>query len=332
MIVPSEVFVTGGSGLLGGHLISRLIGDGASVRALARSDAAAVSVAERGATAVRGDVFDDSALREGMSGADVVFHVAGVNEMCASNPAAMDRVNVAGAVSVIQSASSSRVPRVVYTSSAAAIGEESETIGTEKTVHSGEYVSAYARSKHVAEVAAFEVADRLGVDLVAVNPSSVQGPGRATGSAALLIRALNSARPLLFDTTLSVLDIEDCTTGHINAAEYGRAGERYLLSGATLTVADAIGLLADASGRTIRPRWISRAIVQSVGMVAARVLASAIPSLGLCPELVTTLLHGHRFDGSKASEDLHFIYTPVFDTIQRTVAWLDEEGLIDATM
>lgn len=325
--MSSEVFVTGGSGLLGGHLVSRLIRDGASVRALARSDAAAVSVVERGATVVRGDVFDDDALRAGMAGADLVFHVAGVNEMCASNPAAMDRVNVAGTVSVVQAASETQVGRVVHTSSAAAIGERAEEVGTEKTVHSGEYVSAYARSKHVAEVAAFEVADRLNVDLVAVNPSSVQGPGRATGSAALLIRALNSKRPFLFDTTLSIVDIEDCTTGHINAAEYGKAGERYLLSGATLTAADAIDLLADVSGRTINPRWITEAVVRRVGMVAARLAAATSPSLGICPELVATLLHGHRFDGTRASKDLRFTYTDISDTIEQTVDWLDEQGL-----
>lgn len=299
-----------------------------SVRALARSDAAAASVAERGANVVRGDLFDDHALRTGMSGADIVFHIAGINEMCASNSAAMDRVNVAGTVSVIQSASSGGIRRVVYTSSAAAVGEPAGVVGTEETVHSGEYVSAYARSKHVAEVSAFEVADQLGVDLVAVNPSSVQGPGRSTGSAGLLVRALNSKRPPLFDTTLSIVDVEDCTTGHINAAEYGVAGRRYLLSGATLTVADAIALLSDASGRAITPRWISKAAVQTVGMAAARIAACARPSLGICPELITTLLHGHEFDGSKAAEDLEFSYTPVADTFARTVTWLGEQGVV----
>lgn len=326
--MPSEIFVTGGSGLLGGHLISRLIGSGRSVCALARSEKAAESVIQRGASVVRGDLFDDAALREGMSTADIVFHVAGVNEMCGSNPRAMDRVNVDGTVSVLKAASESGARRVVYTSSAAVIGEQSNEPGTEETVHSGEYVSAYARSKHMAEVAAFKEANRLGVDLVAVNPSSVQGPGRATGSAALLIRALNSKRPLLFDTTLSIVDIEDCTTGHVNAARYGRAGERYILSGASLTVADAIDLLADASGRSIRPRWVSRATMQTAGMAAARLAARARPSLGVCPELITTLLHGHRFTGAKASEELRFTYTDVSDTIERTVAWLGEQGLI----
>jgi dihydroflavonol-4-reductase len=244
----------------------------------------------------------------------------------------MDRVNVRGTVSVIQAAAATGVRRVVYTSSAAAIGEQAGEVGTEKTVHSGEYVSAYARSKHLAEVAAFDEADRLGVDLVAVSPSSVQGPGRATGSAALLIRALNAKRPLLFDTTISLVDIEDCTTGHINAAKRGKVKERYILSGTTLTVADAIGLLAEASGRAIEPRWISKAVVQSVGVAAARFAAVARPSLGVCPELVTTLLHGHRFDGSKASEDLRFTYKAVADTIERTVTWLDGQGLISTTV
>lgn len=330
MIVPSEVFVTGGSGLLGGHLISRLVGGGASVRALARSDEAQALVRNRGATAITGDLLDEGALHTGMAGSEVVFHVAGVNEMCTSDPDAMDRVNVDGTVAVIGAASSNGVGRVVYTSSAAAIGEEAGSIGTERTVHSGDYVSAYARSKHMAEVVAFEEADRLGVDLISVNPSSVQGPGRATGSAALLIRALNAKRPLLFDTTLSMVDIEDCTTGHINAAQYGRAGQRYILSGATLTVAEAIGLLADASGRSIKPRWLNRTALGSVGMAAARMVAIARPSLGVCPELITTLLHGHRFDGAKAASDLRFTYTDISDTIQRTVHWLDEQGLVDA--
>ena len=297
--------------------------------ALARSDAAAGSVTDRGASVVRGDLFDPEALREGMWGVDVVFHVAGINEMCSRDPEAMRRVNIDGTIAVLRAASTSGVRRVVYTSSAAAVGERHGMIGTEQTVHSGEYVSAYAESKHLAEVAAFEEASRLGVDLVAVNPSSVQGPGRSTGSTALLIRALNSKRPLLVDTTVSIVDIEDCTAGHINAAIHGEGGERYILSGATLTVADAIDLLSDASGNTINPRWVGEGTVRSAGMAAARVAAVARPSLGICPELIVTLLHGHRFDGSKASKDLQFTYTPVPDTFERTVAWLGEQGLID---
>ena len=325
----SDTFVTGGSGLLGGHLIAQLVNDGYSVRALARSEKSAKAVQDRGAQVVQGDLFDTDALSEGMWGADIVFHVAGINETCSRDPRSMDRVNIDGTAAVIAAASASGVRRVVYTSSAAAIGEERGMIGTEHTVHSGDHVSSYARSKHLAETKAFDTADRLGVDLVAVNPSSVQGPGRATGSAELLLRSLNAKRPLLVDTTLSIVDIEDCTAGHIGAANHGRAGERYILSGATLRVADAVDLLSAAVGRTINPRWISEELVRSLGMVGARVAAVVRPSLGICPELITTLLHGHRFDGSRAARELQFSYTSASDTINRTVNWFKEQGLIE---
>jgi dihydroflavonol-4-reductase len=326
--VPSDTFVTGGSGLLGGHLITQLVNDRYSVRALARSERSAKAVQDRGAQVVHGDLFDTDALREGMWGADIVFHVAGVNETCSRDPRFMDRVNIDGTAAVIEAASASGVRRVVYTSSAAAIGEQGGMIGTEHTVHSGDHVSNYARSKHLAETKAFDTADRLGVDLVAVNPSSVQGPGRATGSAELLLRSLNAKRPLLVDTTLSIVDIEDCTAGHIGAANHGRAGERYILSGATLCVADAVDLLSTAVGRTINPRWLSEELVRSLGMAGARVAAIVRPSLGICPELITTLLHGHRFDGSRAARELQFSYASASDTINRTVKWFKEQGLI----
>jgi len=313
---------------VGGHLLATLTASGTSVRALARSDAAAGAVSGRGAEPVIGDVFDADALAEGMWGVDTVYHAAGVNETCARDPRAMDRVNIDGSVAVIRAAAATGVRRVVYTSSAAAIGESEGMIGVEHTVHSGEYLSAYARSKYLAEKAVTNEAELLGVDLVIVNPSSVQGPGRATGSAELLLRVLNARRPMLVGSMLSIVDIEDCTAGLINSAKFGRAGERYILSGATLSVAEAVDLLSDAVGRQISPRWLSRGLVESLGIPAVRIAAAVRPSLGVCPELLRTLLHGHRFDGSQAPRVLRFTYTEASETITRTVKWLREQGLI----
>ncbi|MDK1017884.1 MAG: NAD-dependent epimerase/dehydratase family protein [Actinomycetota bacterium] len=326
--MQSDAFLTGGSGLVGGHLLAALIDRGASVRALARDDVAARTVSHHGAIPVIGDLFDADALAEGMGGTDVVYHVAGVNEMCSGDRRAMDRVNVDGSLEVIRAAARTGVGRVVYTSSAVVIGERQGVVGTEQTVHSGEYVSPYARSKHLAELGVTAEAVRLGVDLVIVNPSSVQGPGRATGSAQLLLHVLNSRRPLLVESTLSIIDIEDCTNGHINAAEFGVPGERYILSGATFSVVEAVELLADGAGRQITPRWVSRSLVRRLGIPAARIAFVVKPSLDVCPELIRTLLHGHRFDGSKAAADLRLTYTEVSDTIARTVRWFREEGLI----
>ncbi len=330
MTEPSSAFLTGGSGLVGGHLLARLTASGTRVSALVRSQSAQRKVTEHGAEPVHGDLFDVAGLARAMQGADVVFHVAGVNDTCPRDVSAMDRVNIDGTRAVIAAAASAGVERVVYTSSAAAIGEPHGSIGTETTVHCGEYPSPYARSKYLAEIAAFDEAAGAGIDLVAVNPSSVQGPGRVTGSAKILLGVLNAKRPILTDTSLSIVDIEDCTTGHIAAAAHGRAGERYLLSGTSIRVSEAVALASSILGHDIEPRWIPAQVVRRLGIPIAGVVSWVRPSLGVCPALIRTLLHGHRFDGSKAERDLGIVYHSIEDTFRRTIGWFIAERLVEA--
>ena len=326
--MATDVAITGASGLVGGHLAARLVADGARVRAIVRSHEAAAKAGERGAEPTIVDLFDHDGLRDAFWGAEVVYHVAGVNETCSRDPGAMDRVNIDGTRAVIEAAADAGVGRVVYTSSAAVIGEPQGTIGHEETAHSGIFLSAYARSKKLAEDVAFETAGRRDVDLVAVLPSSVQGPGRATGSARILLYVLTADRPRLVDTKVSIIDIDDCTAGHIAAADKGRRGERYLLSGATLSVAEAVSLAERITGDSIEPRWLSESMVRTWGGLGARLAKLFRPSAEICPELVATLLHGHRFDGSRAERDLGITYTPIEDTFRRTIEWFRSEGRI----
>jgi nucleoside-diphosphate-sugar epimerase len=324
----TDAFVTGGSGLVGGHLIGRLVSEGWSVEALVRSREAAEKVTALGAAAVPGDLFDTSGLADAMRREAIVFHVAGINDTCPRDHALMDRVNIEGTRSVIAAASAAGVERVVYTSSAAAIGEAAGALASETTPHSGGFLSPYARSKYLAEQAAFAEANRLDVDLVSVNPSSVQGPGRATGSAEILIRILNSRRPILVDTNISIVDIEDCTTGHIAAATHGGPGERYLLSARPITVADAVSVAAAFLGQPIRPRWVPARAARMVGLPLAWTAGKMRPGAGICPALVRTLLHGHRFDATRATEQLGVTFRPAAETLEGTARWLISQGYV----
>jgi len=258
-----------------------------------------------------------------------VFHVAGINATCPYDAALMDRINIEGTRSVVVAAAQAGVRRIVYTSSAATIGESAGTVGTEQTLHTGTFLSPYARSKYLAEVAAFREADNWGVDLVSVNPSSVQGPGRATGSAEILIRILGAKRPVLVDANISIVDIEDCTEGHIAAAAHGLPGSRYLLSAEPITVADAVAVASSAIGRHLKPRWVPSGIVRAVGMPLAWAAHMVKPDAGICPSLVRTLLHGHQFDTSKARSELGVVFRPAQDTLGATARWLVDEGYVE---
>jgi dihydroflavonol-4-reductase len=299
------------------------------VRALARSEGSARALTEAEAEPVRGDVLDADSLRAAMAGCEVVYHVAGLNALCLRDPSALFEVNVEGSRNVVRAAADAGVRRVVYTSSAAAIGETRGTVGSERSPHRGSFLSSYERSKYEAEQAVLGVARETAVEVVCVNPASVQGPGRATGSTKLLLDYLNGRLKVIVDAMISLVDIADCTEGHLLAEARGRPGDRYLLSGATVTVREGIELLERLTGVHERVRTLPP-IVATAGAVAAETAARLRrKSPRLCRDLVRTALHGHAYDGTKATRELGLTYTPLAETIRRTVAWFRQEGLID---
>jgi dihydroflavonol-4-reductase len=325
---PECVFVTGGSGLLGRALLRRLVADGRRVRALARSAESAGAVEAIGAEPVSGDVGDRPRLEETMRGSDVVYHVAGLNAFCLDDPSPLFEINVGGSRNVIAAAARAGVKRVVYTSSASTLGERSGTLGHEDSPHRGFFLSAYERSKYYAERAALALGNDLGVEVVSVNPSSVQGPGRTGGTARIFILFLKGQLKFFVDTRVSLVDIDDCTEGHIRAERYGRAGDRYVLNGSVLNALEALHIAGVVTGVDAKPRTVP-ASVAVVGSRAAELVARLRRrSPPICREMVRTLLHGHAYDGSKAERQLGLRYTPVEETLRKTAHWLRAQGIV----
>lgn len=323
----SDVFLTGGSGFIGGAILDRLVADGRRVKALVRSESSAEKVRAAGAEPVFGDLKEPGGVwQTAVEGCGVVYHVAGKVTMCGHRDAT--RVNVMGTRAVVAAAARAGVDRVVHTSSGAAIGERRGEIGRESTVHSGEYLSLYARSKHYAEVAAFQEAERHGVDLVAVNPSSVQGPGRLHGTARLFIGYLKGRLRWAVHTTVPIVSIGDTVSAHLLAEQKGRPGERYLVNGWNPTVEEMIATLAAVSGveRRVRfvPGWAFTGIAATVEL-GAKLIRKRPP---ICREMARTLQHGHVFDGSKAERDLGLVYTPPEVWLAETVEWYRSVGAV----
>ncbi len=322
-----KVAVTGGSGVVGAAVVRHLVDDGQEVRALARSVESSAQLDRMGASVVHGDVLDRSALDRLVKGTERVFHVAGVNELCPRDPSLMWRVNVDGSLAVLAAAARADVRRLVHTSSAVTIGEDQGTVGLETSKHRGHFLSEYERSKTVAERLVFDSA--LGIDVVAVNPSSVQGPGRSSGTGALLLAAAQGKLPLLVDATISLVDIDDCARGHLLAADHGQPGERYILSGGTLTIRAAVRALDRALGRRGPTRFLKPPAITALAPVVDACFRALGRQSPLCLESARVLLHGHRYDGSRATRDLGLEYATVEETLGRTVEWFRSEGFLD---
>jgi len=324
----ARAFVTGGTGVLGTPLVTALLDRGDEVVGLARSEQSARTLHDRGVRAVRGDTWDQDAMTAGMQGCDVAFHLAGINSLCVADPAPMERANVDGAVAAVRAAAAAGVPRLVHTSSAATIGEPAGTIGTERTQSRGWYLSSYERTKTEGEDAALAAARETGQDVVCVNPSSVQGPGRAGGTGRFLLLFLDGRLKVFVDTNMSLVDIDDCVAGHLLAAERGAAGERYLLSGIRLTMTEALSLAAEVAGVDAKPRLAPRAVATIGGACVETAFKLRGKHPPVCREMVRTLLHGHRYDGSRAERELGLTYTPARETLRKTIEWARAEGLL----
>jgi dihydroflavonol-4-reductase len=326
--VTDTTFVTGGTGFLGGAIVQRLVALGRPVKALARSEEGARALRALGAESVRGDVLDCRTLLEAMRGCGVVYHAAGVNAFCLRDTSPLFEVNVQGSLNAVHAAADAGARRVVYTSSAATLGEAHGSRGTESSPHRGWFLSSYERSKFEAEHAVLAAADRRGIEVVSVNPASVQGPGRATGTTRLLLDYLNGKLKNVVDATISLVDIADCTEGHLLAESRGEAGERYVLSGATLTVREGIQLLERLTGVQGSVRSLPPALATTAAAIVEAQASLRRRNPRVCRELVRTALHGHAYDGSRAARELGLRYTPVDETVRRTVDWFMEQGLV----
>jgi len=325
----ARVFVTGGTGLIGGALITSLLDRGDEVVALARrSDASAAKLHERGVDVRRGEIDDEPALTSAMEGCSLAFNLAGVNKFCVADLGPMQRANVDGAVAAVRAAAAAGVPRLVHTSSAATIGEPAGAIGDEWTQHRGWYLSNYERTKTEGEHAAMDAARDTGQNVVYVNPASVQGPGRAGGTARFLLAFIDGRLKVFVDATFSLVDIRDCVRGHLLAAERGQPGERYLLSGIRLTITEALALTADIAGARRRPLLAPRPLAKLGGAAVEQWFRLRGRQPPVCKEMVRTLLHGHRYDGSRAERELGLQYTPARDTLAATIDWARSEGLL----
>jgi dihydroflavonol-4-reductase len=322
------VFVTGASGFVGRAVFEALIGQGRRVVALARSPAAIAAIEEAGGRPVAGDVLDPPSLVAGMAGCQVVYHVAGLNAFCLRDPSPLFRVNVDGSVAVVAAAAAAGVRRVVYTSSASTIGEAPGTVGREDTAHRGSFTSAYERSKYAAEQAVLAAAAGHGVDVVSVNPSSVQGPGRTGGTGRLLIDYLNGRLKFFVDTHLSLVDIADAAAGHLLAETHGQPGQRYILNGACLTSAEALELLSGIGGVEHRVRTLPAAVAVAGATIVEEACHLIRKRPPVCREQARAVAHGHVYDGSRATRELGLTYTPIEQTLRRTIAWYRDHGYV----
>lgn len=224
-------FVTGGSGFIGGKLVQRLVGEGQTVRALARSEASAKRVAELGAEPVRGELGDRASLVAGAAGAQVAFHLAA--HLGEWGPwEEFERGNVVGTQNALAACAEAGVERFVHCGTEAALMAGKPLIHVDETAPLRPDSSApYPATKAKAEQAVRDAA-REGFETVALRPRFVWGKGDTTLLPGM-VATVEAGRFAWVGGGRNITDtahVDNVVEGLILAAREGRSGEAYFVT------------------------------------------------------------------------------------------------------
>src|SRR6266481_4232394 len=249
---PDLSLVTGATGFVGSAVARALLRAGHRVRVLARPNSDRRNLANLSVEIAEGSMEDPPSLARAVTGCRYVYHVAADYRIWVPDPAPMFRANVEGTRDLLTAALEAGAERVVYTSSVATLGLIHGGSADENTPSSAEdMIGPYKRSKFAAEEVVRGLARERGLPVVIVNPSTPVGPGdiKPTPTGRLILEAARGQMPAFVDTGLNIVHVDDVAEGHLAAADKGRIGERYILGGENMTLAEILGEIAEVVGR-----------------------------------------------------------------------------------
>jgi dihydroflavonol-4-reductase len=323
--MADEVFLTGATGFVGGHVLDALLASNYSVRALVRGSPARLSP-RPGLTAVSGDIRDGGGLVPSMRGCRYLVHVAATYSFTPRDRDEMEAVNVAGTRSLLEAARLAGVEKAVVTSSSAAVGPlRGGRLATEEDWAEGRAGHGYHASKVRQERAAL----RANLPVVTVLPTAPIGPGdaRPTPTGQMVLDVMRGRIPAYLDGAMNLVAVEDVGRAHVLALEKGRPGERYLVGGQNLSLGEVMGLFARHAG-TRPPEW---RMPYPVALTAAwidearcRLLPGAEPRVPLEGVHMGRERMMVRID--KAKDELSYRATSVEDAAERAVGWYRDHG------
>ena len=325
-----QVFITGATGFVGGHVARAFAAQGATLRLLTRNTSNLAGLDGIEAETVVGDLRQPEALRSALSGCDALIHVAADYRLWVPDPKEMYASNVDGTRELLKIAREVGVAKVVYTSSVATMGFKRDgTIVDEDTpVSVADMIGHYKRSKFLAEQETIAAA-RAGQHVMILNPTTPIGPNDAkpTPTGRIIVDFLNRNFPAYVDTGLNLVDVDEVARMHVVALERGRPGERYILGGENLTLKQILDRLSAITGLPSPTMKVPHAVAMAFAFFDENITGKL---RGKEPRAtVEAVRMGRKMmfaTSAKAERELGFKTMPVYTALRAAVEWFLAHG------
>jgi len=324
-----KIAVTGAAGFVGTNLLNQLVADGHEVTAIDRASRIAPT---EGVTWRDADVLDPASMAQALDGAEVVYHLVAMITLKQEDPIAW-RLNTEGVATVAAAALAVGARRMVHCSSVHSFDQgrcDGVLSETSPRADDRSGLPVYDRSKYAGELALGRFIDQ-GLDAVTCNPTGVYGPvdhfGRLSRLNTMVRDSALGRVPLSVGGGFDLVDVRDVAKGLTLAAEHGRTGENYLLSGEMVQLHHLLTLGAQAAGRRgplfAVPLWVLQVI-----MPIAEPIGALFGSDSMSAAALGAIFAQPVVDGSRARAELGYAPRSAAETIRDLVAYYVGAGIL----
>lgn len=328
------IFVTGGTGLIGSHLILELTRSGKSVKALKRKNSD-LDLVKRlmnsyGENAdflfekiqwIEGDIEDYATVLDAIRDLDEVYHCAAMVSFSKQDTNRMLEINVGGTANIVEACLELGDKKLCYVSSVASLGSSADGSPVVESTLWGKSKgkSGYALSKFRSEMEVWRGVE-LGLQSVIVNPSVIIGPSSWNNGSGKLFGTISKGFPFYTEGITGFVDVRDVVKAMIVAMDKERWGKRYLLNGENLSYKEVFTLIAKSLGK--KPPYIK--ITPLLSSIAWPLAWLASQFTRKAPAITKdTANSGHKktyYSSALAEDELGIKFTPIAEAIRNTTA------------
>ncbi len=333
------ICVTGATGLVGSHLIYRLLTLGKHIRAIRRKDSNLENVKKVIAYYsadyqslfdkiewVEADVLDLKSLNQAIVGCEYVYHAAAIVSFIHSDKSLMFNINVTGTKNIVNACLQHKVKKLCYVSSIAALGSSVNTnhVTEQSAWTNHKNISGYSISKYYAELEVWQGINR-GLQAVIVNPTVILGPGNwERGSSALFLTVLKGL-PFYTDGITGFVDVRDVAEIMIKLLESDITAEKFILNSENTCYKDLFARMADELGKSKPKIKVSHLMAE----IAWRVEAIRCSFLHKVPlvtkETARSARNKNYYCSEKIKEAFDYKFISVADSIKHISRLLLQE-------
>jgi len=326
------VIVTGATGHVGNVLVRQLIDQGYSVRVVVMPEDDQLPIVKLDVEVVQGDITDVTSFEQAFSGADVIFHLAGIVTIMPGMTSLLERVNVGGLRNVISACRNNNVRRLVYTSSIHAIAEppHGTVIDESHPFDPDRVLGDYARSKAHAALLLQDEVRKGKLDAVICCPTGIIGPWdyRISNIGQLIIDFASGHLKSYVSGAYDFVDVRDVAQGLILAAEKGQSGRQYIFSGSQVQVPELMEELARDIGYPAPTYRIPSGIARTAGILASIYYRLLRRRPVFTAYSIDVLRSNSQVSSARAKEELGFSARHWRESIRDQVEWFRYEGML----